>query len=141
MPSHRRLAGALTGMAIGALLLGATAGTFTRHVIEIVPALLVLAAIGRRRRWVSWAAMPVAVFWIVMTAISWMAELGLVPRIGGPYTTLHFLLMGAIGLAALLALAAAALSRSTATVTARLGAFWAFALLQLASLWAGLRLP
>ncbi|HVB37869.1 MAG TPA: hypothetical protein VND92_04995 [Vicinamibacterales bacterium] len=141
MLRDRRLAGALIAIVVGALILDATTGTLGRHVIETVPALLALAAILRRRRWVSYAAMPVAVFWLVITAITWMSELGLVSRIAGPTSTLHLFLMAAIGAAAVAALAAAALSRSTATVAARLGAFWAFAILQLAALWLSLRLP
>ncbi|MDE3156488.1 MAG: hypothetical protein KGN76_15400 [Acidobacteriota bacterium] len=140
MVIDRRLAGALAVLVVLSLILGVTTGTSGRHLVQTVPALLALAATVRRRPWASWAAMPVAVFWLVMTAVTGLAELGLVAPLGGPRSTIHLMLMGAIGLAAVAALAAAALWRSTATIVSRLGAFWAFGFLQLGALWVSLRL-
>ncbi|HVC19060.1 MAG TPA: hypothetical protein VNE16_03210 [Vicinamibacterales bacterium] len=134
----RRLAGALGGVIVFVTLAGVLRGTAVCDLVQLVPALAALAAVQRRRPWAFYAAVPIFVFWLVIVTVTWLSWLGAVPVVLGRASAPATGLVTLAGLSALAGLGAGVRSRSAAGVLSRLGAFWAFALLQMAGLWMSL---
>ena len=60
----------LLGVAATLIALGVVSGTLARSVIQVVPALLALAAVFTGYRWSSSATIPIFTFWIIMVVNS-----------------------------------------------------------------------
>jgi hypothetical protein len=63
-PARRLVVGSLIGLALALLLVGLVSGTVLRHIVQIVPIMVVLAVVRRRPDWGASAVIPIFVFWI-----------------------------------------------------------------------------
>jgi hypothetical protein len=135
MKTERAMAVAMTAVVAGAWVVGVVTGRLGTYLVVSTPAMFALTFQSRRQRWASYAVLPVAMFWLVIASLVALSRTGLIPDVpiaeSGAATVVTLL----IGLAALVALAASARTKSTASIPARLGAFWVFAAFQLATFW------
>ena len=69
---ERIVAACLAGVAGSLLMVGMVSGTFIRHVIQIVPALVALAAVTNRRAWGPLMATPIFVWWLFIVVLIWL---------------------------------------------------------------------
>ena len=61
-----RLVMCLAGVCIGLIVVGVLSNALSRHLIQIVPVVMVLAAAINRRKWVAFAAFPLFIFWLLI---------------------------------------------------------------------------
>ncbi len=101
-----------------------------RHVIQLVPAFVLLYGTFTHRTWVRAGAVPVFAFWIFIAVAIWCFLLGIAHFVSGTFTLTERLMTGTMALSALCGLVAAASSRETASWISRLTGFVALAALQ-----------
>jgi lysylphosphatidylglycerol synthetase-like protein (DUF2156 family) len=63
--SRPTVIGSLLAVALSLLLVGLISGTFTRHVVQVLPVLIAVLVVVRRVDWGPWAAAPLFVFWLL----------------------------------------------------------------------------
>jgi hypothetical protein len=90
-PARRLVVGSLIGLALALLLVGLVSGTVLRHIVQIVPIMVVLAVVRRRPDWGAYAAIPIFVFWIFIVVLIWLFLLGLSRIANGHYTPIEVL--------------------------------------------------
>ena len=56
----------LGGLAIALMVVGVVSETVLRHVVQIVPVLLVVALVSWRPAMGAYAALPIFIFWILI---------------------------------------------------------------------------
>jgi signal transduction histidine kinase len=89
--SQRFVSGCLIGLAIALLVVGVVSGTFTRHVVQIVPIIVAIGVLTRRPDWGAYAAVPIFLFWIFIVVLIWLFLLGLSRIANGHYTVIEIL--------------------------------------------------
>ncbi len=131
----------LIGLALALLAVGLVSGTFLRHVVQILPIVLVLAILKGRPVWGAYAALPIFIFWIGIVILIWLFLLGLSRIANGHYTPVEIALtvvMAACSVAGVVK--TVSLGRSLSPV-GRLTAFVLFAALQVAAMWVSFLRP
>jgi hypothetical protein len=93
-----RLAICLAGVCIALILVGVVSNTLARHLIQIVPVVMVLAAALTRRKWVVFAAFPLFVFWLLIMVFIWLYLLKIATITRGHFTIPEILLTIVIGI-------------------------------------------
>jgi hypothetical protein len=92
---------------IGSLLVvGFVSHTPIRHVIQVVPGLVVLGLALARIRAARFAALAVFVFWLVIMALIWMYLLGIASIVTGHFTRTEIVLTVIIGVASAIGIVA-----------------------------------
>ncbi len=133
--TERILAGSLIGVIVSLLMVGVVSSTPVRHIIQVTPVALALAAVAGRRAWAAYAAFPVLLFWLLIMLAIWAFLLGLARIVTGHFTTTEVVLTVLIGLSSVCGIAASVTSRSIPGLTKGLAALVLFAALQLGALW------
>ena len=125
----------LIGLALALLLVGVVSGTFLRHVVQILPIVLVLIILQARPAWGAYAAIPVFVFWIGIVILIWLFLLDLSRIANGHYTPVELIstfVMAACSVAGVFK--SVSLGRPL-SVVGRIVVFVLFAALQVAAMW------
>ena len=86
---QRFVLGCLIGLAIALLLVGVVSGTFLRHIVQILPIVVVASVLTRRPVWGAYAACPIFLFWIVIVVLIWLFLLGLSRVASGHYPAIE----------------------------------------------------
>src|SRR5262245_20663661 len=73
-------------LAVSLLLVGVVSGTVIRHVIQIIPIVILLLA---PLAWRGAAAMPVCFFWLFIMVLIWLFLLGMSRIANGHYTPIE----------------------------------------------------
>jgi hypothetical protein len=81
--------GRLIGLALALMLVGLVSGTVLRHIVQIVPIMVVLAVVRRRPDWGAEAAIPIFLFWTFIVVLIWLFLLGLSRIANGHYTPIE----------------------------------------------------
>ena len=81
--------GCLIGLASALLLVGLVSGTVLRHIIQIVPIIIVLTVVRQRPDWAAYAAIPIFLFWTLVVVLIWLFLLGLSGIASGRYTPIE----------------------------------------------------
>jgi hypothetical protein len=137
--SDRRLNSCLMGIILGLILVGLVSGTPLRHVVQVLPACIVLVALNRPTPWTSYAALAIFIFWLLIMALIWLHILGLAHILSGNFSRAETVLTFFIGGWCLVGLFRFFTTPTSAKLAARVTAFAGFALLQIAALWLSLQ--
>jgi hypothetical protein len=129
-----QLALSLTGVSVALLCVGVVSRTFVRHVVQIIPPVLVLILVARRSPFATAAAAPVLTFWLGIMANIWMFVLGIARIFTGTFTPTEIALTIVIALSAVVGLAAILREGTRVAIGRRLALAAALALLQFAAL-------
>lgn len=139
--SQRTVALTLACIAIALLLVGIQSATLIRHVIQIAPALVALAATVRKPEWGAWPALPIYLAWLFVMSSIWLYLLGIARVVTGTFTPVEVVLTIVIGASEVLGLAAAVRTPCTASAAGRAVLFAIFAALQVGAVWYSLAGP
>jgi len=126
----------LAGLATSLLIVGLLSGTVTRHVVQIIPAVLILAALRSGGRWPLHAALPVCTLWLLLMMMIWVTLAGVANPAPGTYSTGERVLTVTIAGSAILGGAASIKAGAGVRIVERIAAWALFAILQVAALWA-----
>jgi hypothetical protein len=127
--------GCLIGLAAALLLVGVVSGTLLRHVVQILPILVVLIIMRRRPDWAAYAAMPILILWLAIMVLIWLFLLGLSRIANGHYTLIEIVLTFVMAACSMVGLVKSfAVGRST-PIRERVTAFVLFAVMQVAAMW------
>lgn len=136
MPSvsstDRRLSSCLIGLIFGLLLVGLVSGTPLRHVVQVLPACIVLVALKRGASWAPLAAYAIFSIWLLLMTLIWLHLLNLVHLITGNFSTPETILTIFIAGWSVLGIIR---TPFTAKLAVRVIAFLSSAILQIAALW------
>lgn len=138
-PTDRRLNSCLIGIILGLMLVGLVSGTPLRHVVQVLPACIVLVLPTRPSSWSPFAALAIFIFWLILMALIWLYLLGIAHVITGTFSTPEIILTIFIGGWCIVGLFRFFAAPVSAKPAARVIAFVGFALLQIAALWLSLQ--
>ncbi len=135
MLSQRYLLACLIGLALALLLVGVASGTVLRHVVQIVPIVLVLIVLRRSPASGAYAALPIFIIWIGIVTLIWLFLLDLSRMASGHYTTVEIVLTFVMaGCSVAGTFTSLSLGR-TLSVVRRVVACAVFGALQVAAMW------
>lgn len=137
--AERWVARCLAGLVVALVLIGLVSGTPLRHLIQVIPAVFLLAAIAGRVPWASWAALPLFAFWFLIVLGIWLWLLGLANIITGHFTVPEVALTVVIGLCSVVGVVGAVRSLSHVGKLGLCLAFLSFAALQVIAMWFSLQ--
>lgn len=137
-PRTKPLARALVGTIASLLLVGVVSHTPVRHLIQVTPAVLALAAVLLRAPWAAFAALPLFVFWLLIMVAIWLFLLGIASVVNGTFSPLEIGLTLAIGVSCLWGMVAALRSPRPSGILPRALAAVVFAALQVGAMWMSL---
>jgi hypothetical protein len=137
--TDRRLSSCLMGLIFGLLLVGLVSGTPLRHVVQVLPACVVLVALSRRASWSPYAAIAIFAFWLLIMTLIWLFLLGIAHILSGTFTRAEIILTIFIGGWSMFGLINFFRTRTTSTLTSCIVAFVGAALLQVGALWLSLQ--
>jgi hypothetical protein len=120
----------LTVVSVALLLVGLVSNTILRHLIQIVPLVVVIGLTARHSRFSSIAATSLFTFWIFAMGGIWLFLLGIAPVFTGRYSPPEVVLTVVIGLVSIAGLAAVFRHGTELGVSARLGTVILFAIFQ-----------
>ena len=83
------------------LLIGVISGTVVRHVVQVIPPVVVLIAALMGRRWSRQAALPIFLHWLLIMGAVWLTITGIAPVAPGSYSSTEILLTMVIAIACL----------------------------------------
>jgi hypothetical protein len=78
-------------LALALLLVGVVSGTLLRHVVQIVPIVLVVALLRRRPALAAYAALPIFAFWLFVCVMIWLFLLGVSGFASGTFSPVEIL--------------------------------------------------
>ncbi len=110
----------LAGVAGSLLVVGVESGTLVRHVIQIVPIVLALAAVTRRQPLGPFAALPIFAFWLLVMTLIWLYIAGVPMFFTGNFTSIEIALTVLMGLLCVSGIRACLGLRVPVSVTARI---------------------
>jgi hypothetical protein len=112
-----RLAICLAGVCIALIAVGVVSNTLTRHLIQIIPLVLVLAASLTRRKWVVFAAFPLFIFWLLIMLFIWLYLLKIATITRGHFTIPEISMTIVIGVCCVYGIVLSLSGLSTSRVT------------------------
>ncbi len=129
----------LLGVIVSLLLVGVVSSTLLRHVIQIIPAALVLVTLARRTTWGQAAALPIFIFWFLIMFLIWLYLLGLARIVTGRFSTVESVLTVVIGVCCVWGMVAAWHKQTTAKRLTQIVMFILSAALQIGAMWLSTR--
>ena len=124
----------MAGVAGSLLIVGVESGTFIRHVIQVVPIILALAAVTRGQNRGAAVALPIFAFWLLVVALIWLYVAGVRTVFTGNFTSIEIALTVVMGLLCVLGIRASLPPDGTASITARIVTAVAFGVLQVGAM-------
>lgn len=76
----------LGAVILSLLLVGVVSSTLLRHAVQVIPLVLALAAVARRSDWAGSLALPVFLFWFLISLAIWLFLLGIARIVSGHYS-------------------------------------------------------
>lgn len=135
MSAQRILLVSLIGLASFALLVGVVSGTLLRHVIQIIPIVIVVALHSRRPASAAYSSIPVFAFWLFAMTMIWLFLLGVSRLASGRYTLTEIVSTVFMAGFSVTGIVAAIRVGKPARWPRRVALFVLFAILQLAVMW------
>jgi hypothetical protein len=129
----------LGALILGLLLVGLVSGTLLRHLVQVLPAAIALGLVWRRVPWATYSALPVFLFWLLVMLLIWLSLLGVASIITGTFSAAERILTLAIGLSAIVGSAGVLRTAVDVGWAKRALVFLAFAVFQVAAMWASLQ--
>jgi hypothetical protein len=120
----------LTSVSVALVLVGLVSNTLVRHVIQIIPVVVVAALSFGRSRFSSAAAISVFTFWLFTMGGIWLFLLGIAPVFTGRYSPTEVVLTVVIGAASAAGLVAVFREGTVLRAPVRLATVFVFAILQ-----------
>ncbi len=117
------------------LVVGIVSSTLTRHLIQIVPIVIVFVLAILRIHWINWAALPIFIFWLTVMAFIWFFLLGVSHVLTGHFTPTEIAMTIVIGISCMFGIWKAWRSKSKITNFTKMILFFAFAGFQLLVMW------
>jgi hypothetical protein len=139
--NQRTIAACLAALALSLILVGVVSGTFIRHVIQILPIVLVLIAIKRQSTWGAYAALPIFIFWLFIMILIWLFLLDIARIVTGYFTVVEIILTILIGLSGIWGIVTVIRYRPTAQFVTSVLVFVLFAALQIFAMWLSFKRP
>src|ERR1043166_767261 len=130
----QRIAIALAAVVIALLVVGPVTGLIFRHIVQVLPAALLLL-IFRRRSWFAYGALPVSLIWFVLMVLAWLWIVFRIPILTGTFTPIEIVLTIIIGGAALAGILFTLIERPRTSAGAGIAAFVVMLALQVGALW------
>ena len=140
-PARRLVVVCLTGLALALMLVGVVSGTVLRHIVQIVPIVVVLAVLRRRPEWGAYAAIPIFVFWTFIVILIWLFLLGQSRIANGHYTPIEVISTFLMMACSLVGAVKCVQSGRALPAAGRALAFLLFAGLQVAAMWVSFLRP
>ena len=138
--SERMMCVCLLGVVVSLLLVGVVSGTVVRHLVQVAPACLALAAIRPgRASWGTQAAQPIFIFWFFIMGLIWLFLLGVSRIVTGHFTLAEIALTLVIGACCAWGMVTSLGTGGRAGWAQRVLAFGGFLLLQIAAMWLSTR--
>lgn len=120
------------------LMVGFVSGTFLRHVVQIVPLVVVLAFVVRQHHWSAPAASGLFGCWLFFMGLIWLYLAGVQTAFTGNFTPIEIVLTVLIGIACVAGIIAANNVEQAMGRVRRLMIVATFIGLQLAVMWLSL---
>ena len=127
------------GLSLALLAVGIVSGTLVRHVIQIVPAAMVLGFVVRRTPGATFGAYPVLAIWLFIMVAIWLYLAGLARIVTGHYSPTEIVLTLVIGASCLAGMSQVFRAQPAVSLAARAAWTVAFAALQVGAIWLSLR--
>ena len=140
-PAGRWVVGCLIGLALALLLVGLVSGTVLRHIVQIVPILVVLAVVRRRPDWGASAAIPIFLVWTFIVVLIWLFLLGLSRIANGHYTRIEIMSTFVMMACSIVGVVKCVQLGRALPAVGRTLAFFLFAGMQIAALWVSFLRP
>jgi hypothetical protein len=86
------------GIIVSLLCVSFISGTLTRHIIQIIPLIMLVIASRRKKSWQSFAAFSIFSFWFVIMFSIWLYLLGIAKIVQGHFTGGEIILSIMIGI-------------------------------------------
>ncbi len=137
--TDRRLNSCLMGIILGLILVGIVSGTPLRHVVQVLPACIILVALSRPTPWGRYAALAIFCFWLLIMVLIWLYLLGLAHVLTGNFTRPEIILTIFIGGWSLIGLFRFFTSPPSAKPPTRIISFVGVAVFQIVALWLSLQ--
>src|SRR5437763_902113 len=67
----------LGAVILSLLLVGVVSSTLLRHAVQVIPLVIALIAVARRSDWAGYLALPVFLFWFLISFAIWLFLLGI----------------------------------------------------------------
>jgi hypothetical protein len=109
--------------------------TRIRHIVQVIPIVLVLIMVLRGMTSWAFAAMPIFLFWLVIMILIWLYLLSLAKIVSGTFSPAEIILTIIIGLASVTGLVAAARSITRSGLLRGAAVFVVLAGLQFGAIW------
>lgn len=137
--SQRILVIGLAGVILGLIGVGFASGTIVRHLIQVLPVVVVAVAAIRGGAWAPLGAMAVLVFWFLIMLAIWLWLLGLANVASGRFTPSEIVLTVIIGGSCGLGMVGAIFCRPRLRWSTAVSALVAAGALQVAAMWLSLQ--
>lgn len=113
------------------LVVGVVADELLRHIVQTAPVWIPVALAVRRSGWSKWAALPCAVFWLLLMGAIWLYLLGWARLISGTFSPTEVAMTIIVGLGAVAAIVAALSMRTRIKALPAVGVVVLIAVVQL----------
>src|SRR5262245_66569712 len=121
--SRKLLAVCLTGVSVSLLLVGIVSSTLLRHVVQVVPIVLALAALSQRQPLTPFFALAIFMIWALLMSLIWLYLFGVVTFFGGSFTPIEIALTVFIGTFSAIGIVSCLRSSSSSPVSFRIAGF------------------
>jgi len=122
------------------LLVGIVSGTVVRHLLQVVPAtILMIVRLRYQSSWWAASALAIHLFWSVIMVMIWLFLAGVAHVVTGRFTPAEVVLTGTIGVASIFGCALAVRNLRLTSWRASVTAFLIAAVTQIAAMWVSLQ--
>lgn len=126
---------------VALVVVGAVSDGVVRHIIQTAPLWIVVVLGLRNAPATKWAALPMAIVWLIIMALIWLFLLGLANIVTGRFSPVEIAMTVVVGAASLAAIVGFWPGRSGASLAARTTGLLAGAALQVAAVALSLQDP
>jgi len=129
----------LAALIASLLAIGLASSLVLRHILQALPAAVILAAVAKRRRGATYAALAVFLFWLLIMTLIWFFLLGLAKILTGTFSPAEITFTITTGIATAFGIGAVLMARRNTTLGRSLIAFAVGAALQISAMWLSLQ--
>ena len=112
-----------------------------RHIVQVLPVVLVGVAAWRRSVWAPMAALSISLFWFLIMVAIWLFLLGIANITSGKFTLAEVMLTTCIGVGCVFGAVGALAQKPRPDLWTAGVAFVSAALVQVAAMWLSLQAP
>jgi len=137
--AEKTTAWCLVALIASLLAIGLVSALVLRHILQCLPAVLVLAAVVKRWRGAIYAALGVFLFWLLIMTLIWLFLLGLARILTGTFSPAEITFTITTGIATACGIVAVLRARRNAALGRGLVAFVIGAALQVFAMWVSIQ--